>query len=53
MKIMCNLCGKILGLMASTSLVAEEGGQLRTYHFCSQEHMTEFAKNKGMPLGKD
>jgi YHS domain-containing protein len=53
MKIMCNFCGKILDLMASTSMAAEEGGQLKTYHFCSKEHLTEFARKKGMPLGKD
>jgi YHS domain-containing protein len=53
MKIMCNFCGKILDLMGATSFAAEEGGQLKTYHFCSQEHMAEFAQKKGMPLSKD
>jgi len=52
MKIMCNFCGKILDLMASTSFAAEEGGQLKTYNFCSEEHLREFARKKGMPIGK-
>jgi YHS domain-containing protein len=53
MKVMCNQCGKILDLMKSTSFVAEEDARLRTYYFCSDEHMVEFARKKGMVLGKD
>jgi len=53
MKIMCNFCGKVLDLMASTSLAAEENGQLKTYNFCSEEHLREFAGKKGMPIGKN
>jgi YHS domain-containing protein len=53
MKIMCNLCGRVSDLMASTSFAAEEGGQLKTYHFCSEEHLAEFARRKGITLNKD
>jgi YHS domain-containing protein len=52
MKVMCNHCGKILDLMKSTSFVAEEDERLTTYHFCSDEHMVEFARKKGVMLGK-
>ena len=50
MKIMCNLCGRVVDLMASTSLATDEGGQLRPYHFCSQDHMVEFARKRGIPI---
>ena len=53
LKVMCNQCGKILDLMISHSFAVDEAGQLRTYNFCSEEHMTEFAKRKGMAIGKD
>lgn len=53
MKVMCNQCGKVLDLMATTSFAVEESGQLKTYQFCSNEHMAEFARRKGLPLGKD
>jgi YHS domain-containing protein len=53
MKIMCNLCGKVSDLMASTSFATDEAGQLKTYHFCSQEHLAEFARRKGIELNKD
>jgi len=53
MKVMCNLCGRILDLMAATSFAAEDDGKLKTYHFCSEEHMAEYARKKGMSLGKD
>jgi YHS domain-containing protein len=53
MKVMCNQCGKILDLMASQSFAVEEGEELKTYNFCSEEHMTEFAKRKNVRLGKD
>jgi len=52
MKVMCNQCGKVSDLMASTSIATEEGGQMKTYHFCSEEHMTQFARRKGMTLNK-
>jgi len=52
MKVMCNLCGKVSDLMASTSFAIDEAGQMKTYHFCSEEHMTEFTRRKGMALDK-
>ena len=53
LKVMCNQCGKILDLMVSRTFAVDEGGQLTTYHFCSDEHMEAFARRKGMSLGKD
>ena len=53
MKVMCNQCGKILDLMQSQSFAVEQDGGLKTFHFCSKEHMTEYAVRKGMSLGKD
>lgn len=53
MKVMCNQCGKVLDLMASHSFAVDQGGKLVTYNFCSDEHMEEFARRKGMPLSKD
>jgi len=53
LKVMCNQCGKILDLMAARSVAVEEGGQLKTFNFCSGEHMTDFARRKGISLGKD
>ncbi len=53
MKVMCSQCGKVLDLMTATSFGVEEAGQLKTYHFCSNEHMAEFARRKELPLGKD
>jgi len=53
MKVMCNLCGKVSDLMASTSFATDEGGQMKTYHFCCDEHMAEFARRKGMALDKN
>jgi YHS domain-containing protein len=53
MKVMCNQCGKVQDLMTTTSFALEESGQLKTYHFCSDAHMMEFARKKGLPLGKD
>jgi YHS domain-containing protein len=53
MKVMCNQCGKVLDLMTATSFAVEEAGQLKTYHFCSDQHMAEFARKKGLPLSKD
>jgi len=52
MKVMCNLCGKVSDLMASTSFAADEEGQMKMYHFCSDEHMAEFAHRKGMTFDK-
>jgi YHS domain-containing protein len=53
LKVMCNQCGKILDLMTARSVAVEESGQLKTYNFCSEEHMADFARRKGIPLGKD
>lgn len=53
MKVMCNQCGKILDLMTTTSFAMEESGQLKTYYFCTEDHMKEFAKRKKLPLRKD
>jgi hypothetical protein len=53
MKVMCNECGKILDLMQSQSFAVEQDGHLKTFHFCSEGHMTEFALRKKMSLGKD
>ncbi|MGA2972132.1 MAG: hypothetical protein ABSE39_05875 [Candidatus Bathyarchaeia archaeon] len=53
MKVMCNQCGKVLDLMGTTSFAVEESGQLKTYYFCADEHMIDFARKKGLPLGKD
>ena len=53
MKVMCSLCGRVSDLMAATSFAADEGaGQLKTYHFCSEEHLVEFARRKGIRLTK-
>lgn len=52
MKVMCNQCGEISDLMMSQTFAVDEGGQLRTYNFCSEEHMIEFARKKGMDIGK-
>jgi len=53
MIIMCNLCGRVSELMTSTSFAADEGGQLKTYHFCSEEHLTEYARSRGITFNKD
>lgn len=53
MKVMCNLCGKISDLMASTSFATDDRGQLKSYHFCSKEHLTEFARRRGIEFEKD
>jgi hypothetical protein len=53
MKVMCNQCGKILDLMMATSFAVEESGQLKTYNFCTDDHMKEFAQRKALPLRKD
>jgi YHS domain-containing protein len=39
--------------MRSTSFAVEESGRLKTYYFCTDEHMTDFARKKGLPLRKD
>ncbi len=52
MKIMCNLCGKVSDLMAASSFATDEDGKLKTYHFCSEEHLAEFARKKGIELNK-
>ena len=53
MKVMCNLCGRVSELMVSTSFAIDEAGQLRTYHFCSEKHLEEFARRKRIELNKD
>jgi hypothetical protein len=53
MKVMCNLCGKVSDLMASTSFAIDEEGRMKTYHFCCDKHMDEFARRKGMALDKN
>jgi len=53
MKVMCNQCGRVLDLMASHSFAQDEGGQLETYYFCSEEHLNKFAFKKGLDLGKN
>jgi YHS domain-containing protein len=53
MKVMCNLCGRVSDLMTATSFATDDKGQLKTYHFCSQEHLEEFARRKGFELNKD
>lgn len=50
MKVICNQCGKILDLMNSVSFAVEEGGLLKTYYFCSDEHMEAFARKRGLNL---
>jgi hypothetical protein len=52
MKVMCNQCWKILDLMMSQTFAVDEGGRLRTHNFCSEEHMIEFTRRKGMAIGK-
>jgi len=53
MKVMCNLCGRVSDLMAATSFATDDGGKLKTFHFCSEEHLTEFVRRKGIELEKD
>lgn len=52
MKVMCILCGRVTDLMLSTSLATDDAGQLKTYHFCSEGHMAEFVRRKGIQVGK-
>jgi len=53
MKVMCNQCGRVLDLMMSRSFAGEEDKRVKTYHFCSDRHMEEFAQRKGLALSKD
>jgi hypothetical protein len=53
MRVMCNQCGKILNLLESQSFAIEEGDQLKSFYFCSDDHMTRFAERKNMKLRKD
>jgi YHS domain-containing protein len=39
--------------MESTSVATDQEGQLKTYHFCSKEHLAEFARRKGIKLHED
>ena len=50
MKVMCILCGKVSELMSATTVATDEEGKLKTYHFCSQEHLSEYARKKGLNL---
>jgi len=50
---MCNQCGKILDLMQSQSIAMEEQDQLKTFYFCSDDHMSRFAERKNIKLSKD
>jgi YHS domain-containing protein len=52
MKVICNLCGKISDLMASTSFAIDEERGMKTYHFCCDEHLTEFGRRRGIALDK-
>ena len=53
LEVMSNQCGRVLDLMASSSFVVNEDGKLKSYNFCSEQHMAEFARRKGMTIGKD
>jgi len=53
MRVLCNQCGKLLNLMESKSFAVEEGDQLKSFHFCSDEHMMKFAERKNMKISKD
>jgi len=50
---MCNQCGKIFDLMESHSFAIEEQNQLKSFYFCSSDHMTRFAERKNIKLSKD
>jgi len=39
--------------MNAQSYAIEENGQLKTFNFCSTEHMMEFTGRRGISLGKD
>ncbi len=53
MKVMCNQCDRVMDLMTATTFAVEEEGQLRTYNFCSEEHLKLFAQREVLPLSKD
>jgi len=53
MNVMCNQCGKILELMGSQSFAVEEENHLKSFYFCSKEHMSQFTQRRGMQLSKD
>jgi len=53
MKVMCSQCGKVLDLMMSPSFVVEEAGQLKSHYFCSDDHMAQYARKKGVALSKN
>ncbi|HXY82700.1 MAG TPA: hypothetical protein VEH56_03195 [Candidatus Saccharimonadales bacterium] len=50
---MCNQCGKIIDLMNSHSFAVNEEGQLKAYYFCSDEHLAEYGRKKGMTSNKN
>ena len=39
--------------MESQSFAMEEGNELKSFYFCSGEHMTKFAERKNTKLSKD
>jgi len=53
MKVMCNQCGKILELKKSQSFAVEEEDKLKSFYFCSKEHMSKFAYRRNIKLSKD
>ena len=53
MKVMCNQCGKVLDLMESQSFAVDEENHLKSFYFCSKEHMSQFAQRKSLKLSKD
>ena len=52
MRVMCNQCGKILDLMESQSFVTEEENQLKSFYFCSSDHMMKFVERKNVKFSK-
>jgi hypothetical protein len=53
MKVMCNQCGRVLHLMTAQAIALEEEGRLKSFYFCSQEHLSQYLKRTGMKLGKN
>jgi hypothetical protein len=53
MKLMCNQCGKVIDLMESQSIALGDENQLKSFYFCSKEHLSQFAQRKGLKLSKD
>jgi len=40
-------------MMVSRTAAVEEEGRLKSYHFCSDDHLSQFTERKGMSLSKD